>query len=79
MRLNGYAFKGIICTHLELDHVTAMIPNLNTEVVNVRRLWTTAGPVFHVTSDIKGDARICFCSCFNSVSIVFWIVAQWST
>lgn len=66
-------------THLELEHVAGMIQNLNTEVVNVRRVWTTASSVFHVSSDISGDARINFFDCCNSVTIVAWIKAPGNT
>lgn len=66
-------------THLELEHVTGMIQNLSTEVVNVWRVWTTASSVFHVSSDISGDARIIFFNRCNSVAIVTWIKAPGDT
>lgn len=82
MRLNKSTFRLIFInthyTHLELEHVTAMIHNMNTEVINVPRVWATTGSVFHVPSDIKGDARIGFSNFFNSVAIVFWVVAPWN-
>jgi len=63
-------------THLELEHVTCMIVNFDTEVVNVPRLWTTAAPVSAVSSDIKCHAYSCFTACCNRVSIVVWIEAK---
>lgn len=65
----------IMKTDLELEHVTGMIQNLDTEIVNVWRAWTTTSSVFHVSSDISCDAGICFFDCCSGVTVVVWIKA----
>lgn len=64
-----------IKTDLELEHVTGMIQNLDTEVVDVWRVLTTTSSVLHVPSDISCDARISFFHCCNGVTVVVGIKA----
>lgn len=42
----------LLKANLELQHVTAVVTDLNTECVDVRRLWPTTAPVLLVPSDI---------------------------
>lgn len=49
-----------IGTHLELQHVTAVIFNVNTECVNITGLWTATAPVLCVPNDINCHPLITF-------------------
>lgn len=50
----------LLNTNLELQHVKAVVTDLNTECVDVRRLWPTTAPVLLVPSDIKCHACVVY-------------------
>ena len=43
-------------THLELQHVTLVVTDVNAECVDVWRPWANIAPVLVVPRDVKGHS-----------------------
>lgn len=65
-------------THLELQHVTAVVTDLNTKCVDVWRIWPSTAPLQIVPNDIDCHALRGFCGILYRIAMIFGIDAMWN-
>ena len=65
-------------THLELQHVFAVIADLHAELVNVRGAGESTAPILPVSCDVKGHSRVRLVNYISAVAVVLRIETPWS-